>query len=169
MNWEAVSAIGEIAGAAGVIITLGYLSIQIRQNTKASRVTAVQTASENSSRFSELLVSHPDVGRIFWLGLRDPDALDPDELRQFVNTLNVFLRRESTAYYLNKEGFMPDELWAARVRTLSGALNQPGTHLYMDLAAETLPAEFTGFLREVISKPSTMSDKVRGVLGKGSD
>ena len=46
MNWEAVSAIGEIAGAAGVIVTLGYLSIQIRQNTKASRITAVQTAKK---------------------------------------------------------------------------------------------------------------------------
>ena len=37
MNWEAISAIGEILGAAGVIITLAYLAAQIRQNTKVSR------------------------------------------------------------------------------------------------------------------------------------
>ena len=45
MNWEALSALGEIAGAMAVIVTLVYLSVQIRQNTKASRVAAVQAGS----------------------------------------------------------------------------------------------------------------------------
>jgi len=164
MNWEAVSAIGEVAGAVGVIVTLGYLAIQIRQNTKASRITAIQTATENSSRFSEFLVSHPDVSKVFWQGLRDPEALSPAELRQFVNTLNVFLRRESVAFYLHKEGVMPDELWAARVGTLSGNLNQPGMDLYLEVGGDTLPAEFRDFLREVMAKPSTMNDKIKRMI-----
>ncbi|MGB5591067.1 MAG: hypothetical protein WBN31_09000 [Gammaproteobacteria bacterium] len=166
MNWEAVSAIGEIAGAAGVIITLGYLSIQIRQNTKASRITAVQTATENSSRFSELLISNPDVGAAFWKGLQDPEALSQDELRQFITALNVFMRRESMAFYLHREGVMPDELWTARVGGLSGTLNQPGMHFYLDLAEDTLPVDFRSFLREVTSKPSTMNDKMKRLIGE---
>ncbi len=34
MNWEAIGAIGEVLGAAGVIITLAYLAVQIRQNSR---------------------------------------------------------------------------------------------------------------------------------------
>ena len=34
MNWEAFGAIGEVVGAIGVILTLGFLALQIRQNTK---------------------------------------------------------------------------------------------------------------------------------------
>ena len=34
MNWEAIGAIGEILGAAGVIVTLGYLAFQLRQNNR---------------------------------------------------------------------------------------------------------------------------------------
>ena len=37
MNWEAAATIAEIVGAAGVIASLIYLAIQIRQNTKVSR------------------------------------------------------------------------------------------------------------------------------------
>ena len=37
MNWEAASTIAEIVGAAGVIASLIYLAIQIRQSTKVSR------------------------------------------------------------------------------------------------------------------------------------
>jgi len=37
MNWDALSAIGELLGATGVVVTLIYLSVQIRQNTRAIR------------------------------------------------------------------------------------------------------------------------------------
>ena len=42
MNWEAISAVGEIVGAGAVVVSLIYLSIQIRQNTKASKAATVQ-------------------------------------------------------------------------------------------------------------------------------
>lgn len=37
MNWEAIGAIGEIVGAIAVLLTLFYLSIQIRQGVKLAR------------------------------------------------------------------------------------------------------------------------------------
>ena len=37
MNWEAAATIAEIVGAGGVIASLIYLAIQIRQSTKVSR------------------------------------------------------------------------------------------------------------------------------------
>ncbi len=40
MNWEAFGAIGEVAGAAGVIVTLMYLSSQVRASNRASKVEA---------------------------------------------------------------------------------------------------------------------------------
>ena len=36
MNWEAMGAIGEVIGAAGVIITLLYLGLQIRSSGRAT-------------------------------------------------------------------------------------------------------------------------------------
>jgi len=37
MNWEAIGAIGEIVGALAVLLTLIYLSIQIRQSVKLAK------------------------------------------------------------------------------------------------------------------------------------
>jgi len=42
MNWDAVGAIGEIIGAIAVVVSLIYLSIQVRQNTNASKAATVQ-------------------------------------------------------------------------------------------------------------------------------
>ena len=165
MNWEAVGAIGEIAGALAVIITLVYLSAQVRQNTKASRLAAIQAANENSSRFSELIATDPELSELVWRGMREPDSLDEAETRRCVAAWNVFMRREAVSFYLYKEGVMPEKLWAARVGALSGSLNQPGLQFYLKIAGPTLPEDFREFLVEVTSKPSTLSEEGKRLLG----
>ena len=65
MNWDALGAIGEIVGAVGVIATLAYLAVQVRQNTGAIRgatLNAVTLYQQNELRWSA------DIGA----GLRHP-------------------------------------------------------------------------------------------------
>ena len=93
VSWEAIGAIGEVAGAFGVILTLIYLAIQLRQNTKASQITAVQNSVENSARFSELVAEDDHPGRTFWVGLSNPEELNASEMRKFISIVNVFMRR----------------------------------------------------------------------------
>ncbi|MGI9324326.1 MAG: hypothetical protein ACR2PZ_03835 [Pseudomonadales bacterium] len=42
MNWDAIEAIGEVVGAVAVVLTLIYLSVQLRQNTRSSKLAALQ-------------------------------------------------------------------------------------------------------------------------------
>ena len=164
MNWDAIGAIGEIAGALGVIATLMYLAIQLRQSTRASRVAAVQNSMENSARFSEMIVADEELARIFYSGLSDPDELSATERRRFVTILNVFMRRESVAYYLYRQGALPEALWSARARAFGSSLNQPGLKVYLDTAAESLPAEFVAWVKEMVAQDSTMSEATRRLL-----
>ncbi|MEE4659360.1 MAG: hypothetical protein V2J89_02765 [Halieaceae bacterium] len=164
MNWDALSAIGEIVGATGVIVTLVYLAIQIRQNTRASRVNAVQESMENSARFSELLATNSDLLSLFTRGLVNPEELNADERRTFVSILNVFMRREAVAFYLYRNGTMPKELWDARVAIFRGTLNQPGLKVYLAFSAETLPGEFRTFVEDVAAGASTLSEGAREFL-----
>lgn len=164
MNWDAIGAIGEIAGAVGVIVTLIYLTIQLRQNTKASQITAVQNSVENSARFSELVAEDDDLGRAFWLGLSKPEELNASEMRKFIAIVNVFMRRESVAFYLYQEGTMPEELWAARVASITGLLNQPGLQVYLGVVGDSLPSDFRAFIEEATEKESTLTEEAKELM-----
>ncbi len=62
MNWDAIGAIAELAGAIGVVVSLAYLATQIRHNTRAGHYahqevcrivsTCSRNVSSNSSRYS---------------------------------------------------------------------------------------------------------------------
>ncbi|MEM6710504.1 MAG: hypothetical protein AAF648_17135 [Pseudomonadota bacterium] len=139
-------------------MTLIYLAIQLRQNTKASKVAAVQSAMESSAKFSELLATDEGLARTFFTGLSNPDELNATETRRFVSTFNVFVRREAVAHYLYQEGTMPKELWDARVRAFRGVLNQPGLSVYLETSAHSLPTDFRVFLEDIATQESTMAE-----------
>ena len=46
MNWEALGAIGETLGAVAVLITLGYLAVQVRQSTQAMKASALRSVQD---------------------------------------------------------------------------------------------------------------------------
>ena len=55
MNWDAIGAIGEIAGAVAVVITLIYVALQLRENTKSLKVQSLnETFKDRSGMMREL-------------------------------------------------------------------------------------------------------------------
>ncbi len=65
MNWDAIGAIGELVGALAVILTLGYLAIQVRQNTLSMRVAAKQEVTRQFGDYSDMLLNNPDLLELF--------------------------------------------------------------------------------------------------------
>ena len=61
MNWEAIGAVGELVGGVGVILTLVYLAVQIRQNTAMMTAQTVQASIDATQRVLLFRAEHPDV------------------------------------------------------------------------------------------------------------
>jgi len=80
MNWDAIGAIGEIVGAAAVVLTLIYLSRQLRQNTEALRSGAWQATQDSEHQFDALLTGDRELAAIFVRGLKEGiGAFEDDE------------------------------------------------------------------------------------------
>lgn len=90
MNWEAIGAIGEIVGAIGVILTLGYLGFQIRQNTaqleqneRTAIAAAVSVSATNYRENRRHIYTSRDVATIVLKGMAEPEDLDEVDLYRF--------------------------------------------------------------------------------------
>ncbi|MDA1074820.1 MAG: hypothetical protein O3A63_08695 [Proteobacteria bacterium] len=88
MNWEAISAIGEIIGAAAVTLTLIILVFQIRHSTRTmaesnrlERASALDRHSDTISRWRGRLMENEDLARIWLAGRRDEELSEVERIR----------------------------------------------------------------------------------------
>jgi hypothetical protein len=90
MSWDAIGAIGDFVGGVGVIVTLGYLAVQIRQNTRAQRYESHVRSRTLIAEFQKLQ-TNPATADIWLRGMRDPNDLTAEELWAFHNLLYLFM------------------------------------------------------------------------------
>jgi len=64
MNWDAIGAVGEIIGAAAVVVTLMYLSIQTRQANLLARASAMLQIQNQIATHRGSLAHDADLARI---------------------------------------------------------------------------------------------------------
>ena len=116
MNWDAMGAIAELVGAVGVVASLAYLAIQIRQSTAQSRLN---TTAIEASAFQQLLDHHSsfnlklidDPGLLNVLLSSDEKPIDPVERQRFIVFASSIVRSHYNAYCLFEKGLISGEQW----------------------------------------------------------
>ncbi len=83
MNWDAAGAIGEIIGALAVFLTLIYLALQIRQNTKAVQASAIDASISKVTSVRQSMYENAEVAAIYVKGLANPDDLNEESRTRF--------------------------------------------------------------------------------------
>ena len=126
LDWDAVGAIGETIGAIAVLVTLNYLSVQIRQNTASNQNIAIQTISAHNAEWLSLVTANAEVARIYEMGSRDLGSLEGEDLVRFTTLMAHFFRLDETQYHLHPNEAIPAELWEGSVSTLKYGLQFKG-------------------------------------------
>jgi hypothetical protein len=156
VNWDALGAVAELLGALGVIATLGYVALQVRQNTASTRSSSYQSAITAVSEWSRGIGLDPDASRIIVSGNRDYSSLPAeDKVRYGFLTVSI-LRNFENIYYQHKQGAIDEELWvgwSSRIRAFAG---QPGFQIWWQESKSPYSDEFVRFLEpEHVSDPGS--------------
>jgi hypothetical protein len=124
VNWEALGAIGEVAGAIGVIVTLLYLSIQIRQNSKMMKANTKQSISDASQQLIYQMSSEAEVMEKSYFN--DDENLTPVEHRKAWFLCRAMLRGFESQIYQHGVGLLDDAEWANLKRVILETTRYPG-------------------------------------------
>ena len=90
MDWNAIGAVGETLGAVAVIVTLLYLSKQIRQNSRAVQVAALRDTTAQWNHWSELLATSPDLSDIVARGNQSYKSLPTADALRYGAFIQTF-------------------------------------------------------------------------------
>lgn len=150
MNWEAIGAVSEIIGAVAVVVTLGYLALQIRQQNASNSLNVKNSVLDGISRVNQLMAADQELAVLFNKGLFTPDDLSDGEAAQFSwilrNYANVYIK----LYQLHKEGLLSPSDWESHSRQFSSVFNSRGGRQWLQGHTGT----FQDVVEELVRVPS---------------
>ncbi len=113
MNWDAMGSLAELLGAAGVIVSLVYLSYQIRENTKTVKAGATKDTYTGWAEFNFELSKHPDRVEIDRMWKLDATWSDFSEEQQILLgwVCRSVVERFEAEYSLHEAGILKSEVW----------------------------------------------------------
>ena len=146
MNWDAVGAVGEIVGAAAVVISLIYLALQIRAQNREARRAAMHDFSEGFRDTMATFASDSEIAKIFVRGNDDFAGLSDDEkLRMIIGWQRMF-RVWEEGYHEYKAARLEARIWNPMVRQLASFLASPVVNRVWELRRGYYDDEFRSFV-----------------------
>ena len=106
---ESLANVGEFAGGIAVIVSLVYLAIQIRGNTKAVRAQAVATWHESSVSDREAVYTNPEVAELLVRLGTSFEPSNPEESLRFGSYITQLLNSWEMLYVQSTLGLVDEE------------------------------------------------------------
>jgi hypothetical protein len=165
MNWEALGAIGEIVGAVAVVLTLGYLAVQTRQNTRAVRVASFHQIVDSFSAVSLAVVQDPSLSSLLMRSIVDPRNLTAEDYSRYGFFLLTFLRRAESMFFHSEQGTLQRESWHGIRVTLEELLATEPAQRWWSLNAHRFNPTFRDYVvAELLGKEEAAGGAISSIV-----
>jgi hypothetical protein len=119
--------ITEVTSVVAVVLSVIYLALQIRDNTKVLRSQAHYNALSLAQRPMEMMIENEGLATIVNRGYFKPDALDVDDWARFGDYVFIGFNAWEYLYYQHKDRSIPKELWVGADAYFKGLVEtKPG-------------------------------------------
>jgi hypothetical protein len=152
MNWEMLAALGQLAAVFVGIPSLIYLAVQIREQTKERRQSAVNTLAVQWGDLTKALHDSAEFCAIYLRAVQSFDDLDAVSKLRFSAFQNRFFKNFEGMYFSYCDGILVQSLWGEIERTLTDFLAYPGVRQWWETRKHWHTEEFARVVDEIIAK-----------------
>jgi hypothetical protein len=142
MNWDAAGAIGEVIGAAAVVISVIYLAVQVRRQTDQARLAATRELAGIYNETLTRLIDDPSLGEI-WLKAASGYADLPNNERLRIASYYQRLLRFMEQQHLHvSKGHIDPSFFQSLNLTYFEWLRFPGMQQWWDVSRDLFEEGF---------------------------
>jgi hypothetical protein len=152
MNWEMLTAVGQSAAVLIGIPSLIYLAVQIREQTKERRQSAVNALTDQWGDLVRALHDSAELSAIFLRGLQSFADLDPVSKLRCSVFLTRLLNHYGAMYLAHRDGLLTASSWAKVERTMSDLIAYPGIQQWWEERRHWQTEEFARAVDAIIEK-----------------
>ena len=175
MSISDLGSLGEFIGALAVLVSLVYIALQIRTNTKAVRASTFQSVTSGWQNQIQFL-SDPSLSDLIDRSVSEPEALGQADLSRLFLITRANFRLCENDYYQLRSGTFDVDAWAGYKNSIvQEILGGPAFRAMWALQRDVFSSEFARFMdeqaqiamdREEHSAPQRLEELWKDVLRK---
>ena len=149
MTLQDLGNVGEFVAAIATLVTLAYLALQIRQNTREAQAASRSSVSHS---FADLLVDvsrDSETSKICRRGMFDPESLDADDTFRFDLVIHALYQNFETAFAQRSRDALTEEDWVKWEVILKQYNAQPGVQAFWSRSAEAFNPSFRRYVESL--------------------
>jgi hypothetical protein len=155
MTLDQFANIAEITGVVIIVVTLIYLSVQLRQNTQALHSTGAQATHDALGTYYLALARDSELLGLFRAGTEDLSRLSDDESAQFFALWTYTLYTTQNWIYQQRTSALDDELTNSWLASVSDNFHCPGFQQYWKHRRSYFSKALQEYVEEVMAGPPT--------------
>lgn len=152
MNLSVIAQIAEIMAAVGVIVSLIFVGVQVRANTRATRSAAAHDAMSGMREFYMMLGANEQASKVWYRGMTDPAELSPEEMIQFFSAIHSALLAFQTSYTMTAERTLDPEIRDSVTSSLIAVKDLPGFEKYWSERREYFKTGFRDYVDDLMER-----------------
>lgn len=149
MNWEAISAVGQIVGAIGVIVSVIYLANQVRSNARQTRLASMRAMSDAFNQWLYGLAGNPQIGELYHRGMRDFASIEGADLPRFSALMDSLFRIYEDMYYQHLERHLDPRVWRGFEAPMRDIIAYPGAQAWWQSRCHWFSRDFREFIEQL--------------------
>jgi hypothetical protein len=152
MNWEMLTAIGQLATVCVGVPSIIYFAIQLREQTRERRQSAVNALAVQWGDLTKALHENAEFTALYLRGIQSFHDLDAVSKLRFSAFQNRFFKNFEGMYYSRREGILTTELWSEIERTMSDILAYDGVRQWWETRKHWHAEAFVRVVDALIAK-----------------
>jgi hypothetical protein len=152
MNWEMLTAIGQLATVFVGVPSIIYFAIQLREQTRERRQAAVNALTVQWGDLTKALHENAEFTALYLRGIQSFHDLDAVSKLRFSAFQNRFFKNFEGMYYSRREGILTTELWSEIERTMSDFLAYDGVRQWWETRKHWHTEAFISVIDTIIAK-----------------
>jgi hypothetical protein len=156
MQLGMAAAVAQIVASLGMIVTLFYLALQIRQNTRATRAATYQSVTTHITSANALIAGSPDLAALVDKAAEGLSGLSLVERTRFDGVASGYFRHYDAVYYHFRIGALEREQWEGFERYLRLGLAWPGVSAWWSENRAYFSSHFVSLVDGLIERTSAV-------------
>jgi hypothetical protein len=154
----------EILGGLGILISLVFVGIQLKENTVATRSATATATIDTMTNWYVTMGSNAEASASFYRFLANPESMTKEERIQHIYSFHALFLTFQNSFYLSLEGTLDERIPKSLNQVVYGVKDQPGFKLYWNARKSIFFEEYRDYIDDLLISEDIVSDGVYEII-----